>query len=548
VSRSSAADGGGCRIRARRLRDGTPPSADASPEALEPYLADASGAPRGAARGLVRPSTEEEAAAFLRATLDRGLPILPQAARTSLTGGAIPRGEVVVSVERLRGLGPVEMDGAGARATFGAGVRLRELQAHVARAGFYYPAVPTHAEAMIGGTASTNAGAAASFKYGATRQWICGLRVLLFNGDLLEIERGQVVARPDQPFRVALADGAELTVPCPAYRLPDLKKVAAGYHTADPLDLVDLFVGAEGTLGLITAVRVALAPAPPALVSGLLFLADSGRAFDLAAELREAALAARRRRDSAGPDIRAIEWLDAGSLDLLRRHADARRRRVRLPDEARAGVLFEMELGEPTDDARARERLAAALDGGGDGRDDGLLRLFRLLRARGVLDDLDLAWPDDDRRRRELAELREAVPQRVNETLARRPGVAKCGGDLIVPFERLREMMRAYDDGFRRRGLEHAVWGHLGDGNLHPNALPCDARETELAQEALLEFAREAARLGGCPLAEHGVGRNPLKQRMLREFLGESALAQMRRVKRALDPPGRFAPGVLFSA
>jgi FAD/FMN-containing dehydrogenase len=126
--------------------------------------------------------------------------------------------------------------------------------------------------------------------------------------------------------------------------------------------------------------------------------------------------------------------------------------------------------------------------------------------------------------------------------------VSKVGGDLIVPFDQLPAMLRAYGDGFRARGLEWAVWGHLSDGNLHPNALPHDADEVRLAYDAQREFADRAARAGGCPLSEHGVGRNRFKQELLRGFLGEEAVPQMRAIKRAFDPDSRLAPGVLFPA
>jgi D-lactate dehydrogenase (cytochrome) len=532
-------------ISAQRLPDVTPPPIREAPEAIEPYLEDASGAPRGYATGLVRVASEAEAAAFLRATAERGVKVLPQAARSSLTGGAIPQGEVIVNVEALREAGPLQRTTEGARATFGAGLRLRELQEIVAERGFYYPPVPTYQEAMIGGSASTNAGGAATFKYGVTREWIQGLSVLLFNGDLLAIERGQAVARPGESFRIRLTEGDELAVPAPDYRLPDLKKISAGYHAADPLDLVDLFVGSEGTLGLITAVSVELVPSPPAVVTGLVFLPDEEAAFELAADLRRAAQSARDRGDLAGPDVRAIEWMDPNCLEILRRHDEARKRRIRLPQTARAGVLFEMELDEPTSNERAQEQLAAALNGGSAER---LIRLFRILRDHDAVDDLEFAFPEDGNRHQALAELREAVPQRVGEQAARTPGVAKMGGDFIVPFERLREMMRIYADGFERRGLAYAVWGHLGDGNLHPNAMPQTEDEGQRAVEALLEFGDETVRRGGCPLSEHGVGRSALKQRLLRRFLGEDALEQMLRIKRALDPHGRFAPGVLFPA
>ena len=168
------------------------------------------------------------------------------------------------------------------------------------------------------------------------------------------------------------------------------------------------------------------------------------------------------------------------------------------------------------------------------------------------MDGLEFAFPEDEPRQLAFAALREAVPQRVGEILAarrrERGGVRKVAGDLIVPFEELPSMIDFYREGFRRRGLRFAIWGHLSDGNLHPNALPRDADQVREGCELLLEFAGEAARRGGCPLSEHGVGRNPVKQEMLRRFLGDAAVATMRRIKLALDPGARFAPGVLFPA
>jgi D-lactate dehydrogenase (cytochrome) len=536
-------------IRARRLAEVEPPQPVTDPSILEAYLEDASGAPPGRAAGLLRPTREAEIGSFLRKTLGQGITILPQAARSSLTAGAIPSNEVVVSVERMSEIGPVDRFPGGARVAVGPGVRLRELREALSPDGYYYPPVPTYHDAMIAGTISTNAGGAASFKYGVTRQWIRGLRVLLFNGDLLEIERGQCTARPGEAFRVELSDGATLVVPVPTYTLPDLKKISAGYHASDPLDLVDLFIGSEGTLGLITGATLDLVPLPAAEVTGLSFLPGDDAALALAAALREAAL--RSRAGSPGhPDVRAIEFMDGGSLDLLREHGDSRRLRVGLPDGAGAALLFELELPETTSNDAAQELLLEFLDGRAvpDGRP--LLRLFELLRDHDGIDDLELAFPEDHARADALREFREAVPKRVNEILGERrrtqTAVKKIGGDLIVPFDRLAHMLDFYREGFARRGLECAIWGHLSDGNLHPNALPRDAEQTRRGLEAMLEFADEAARVGGCPLSEHGVGRNPVKQEMLRRFLGDAAIESMRAVKLGLDPEGRFAPGVLF--
>ena len=118
---------------------------------------------------------------------------------------------------------------------------------------------------------------------------------------------------------------------------------------------------------------------------------------------------------------------------------------------------------------------------------------------------------------------------------------------MIVPFERFGEMMRVYRDGYDRRGLSHAIWGHVSDGNVHPNVIPRTLADVKAGQDAILEFGREVIARGGCPLSEHGVGRSAIKQALLRQLYGEEGIAQMRAVKKALDPHGKLAPGVLFA-
>jgi D-lactate dehydrogenase (cytochrome) len=214
---------------------------------------------------------------------------------------------------------------------------------------------------------------------------------------------------------------------------------------------------------------------------------------------------------------------------------------VTIPEDAGGALLFELELPQPICEAQVEALLA------GDGP---LPRLVRLLEAHEAMDGLVLALPQDEARQRALRELRAAVPGRVNEWLTaarRRDGdVEKLGGDVIVPCERVAELVGHFERACRGRGLAYAIWGHLSDGNLHPNLLAHDGAEVRAGRAILLGLAEEAVRLGGCPLAEHGVGRNALKQEMLRRFLGDGAIGEMRRIKRGLDPGWRFAPGVLF--
>jgi D-lactate dehydrogenase (cytochrome) len=108
-------------------------------------------------------------------------------------------------------------------------------------------------------------------------------------------------------------------------------------------------------------------------------------------------------------------------------------------------------------------------------------------------------------------------------------------------------MMDVYRRGYESRGLDYAIWGHVSDGNVHPNVIPRSFDDVTEGKAALMDFGREIARLGGCPLAEHGVGRNPIKQALLRQLYGDRGIDEMRALKRALDPEWKLAPGVIFT-
>jgi len=125
--------------------------------------------------------------------------------------------------------------------------------------------------------------------------------------------------------------------------------------------------------------------------------------------------------------------------------------------------------------------------------------------------------------------------------------IEKTAADMIVPFDRLDELLTIYDEEFRIRGLDAAVWGHISDGNLHPNVIPRSIADVESGKAAIATFGREVIRLGGSPLAEHGVGRNTVKQQLLLELYGQGGVDAMRAIKRALDPDWKLAPGVLFA-
>jgi D-lactate dehydrogenase (cytochrome) len=242
--------------------------------------------------------------------------------------------------------------------------------------------------------------------------------------------------------------------------------------------------------------------------------------------------------------------MDERCLAILHEDGADRRNDVAFPEETALALLVQLELPPGTTEAEAFSQIESSLNAGA--ASTAVTRICRLLSAYGVFDDTEVALPGNARRAEQLIAVREAVPAGVNQRVGRAqqeidPRIAKTAADMIVPFERFAEMMAIYRDGYRSRGLDFAVWGHISDGNVHPNVLPRSYDDVERGKEAILYFGREVARLGGCPLAEHGVGRNPVKQALLRGLYGDAGIDEMRAVKRALDPDWKLAPGVIFS-
>ncbi len=499
-------------------------------DALAARLEDAAHTPGGHAPLLALPESEGEVAWVLR----EAPTVLAVGAQSSLTGGATPFGEWLLGTERLDTL---SLDAAARRARAGAGVALSTLVQAARGAGLFYPPVPTFRGAFVGGTLATNAAGAATFKYGSTRAWVEALCVVLPWGEVLEIERGQCRAHAEGRFEIVGLDGRARHVPLPGYLMPAVVKISAGYHAAPGMDLVDLFVGSEGTLGVVTEALLRLAPEPAQMVA-LVPLRDEAAALALTAALRDAAHATWAAGDARGVDVAAIESLDRRSLELLREEGADRAQGLPLPDRTQAALVVQLEL-------------APGVDPEDDAEDSPLARFARLVSAHASADELLLALPGDTRLRSRIEALREAVPEAVNRRVGeaqrtRDARVHKVASDMIVPFEALSAFLDSTHAVFARRGLDHAVWGHVSDGNLHANLIPRGMDDVHAGEQALLELGARAIELGGCPLSEHGVGRSRVKQELLRRLYGEPGLAQMRAVKTALDPEGRLAPGVLF--
>lgn len=525
-------------------------SAERISESYADYLSDESRFGPAAADRLVFATDESHVARTLCDATAAGGQVTLSAGRTGIVGGAVPTRGTLLSLARMdRLLGMRRLPDGRLVLRAEPGVTIATLAGRLERKDlgidepglpgderdalrafladdrrYFYPPDPTEAEAHLGATAATNASGARSLKYGATRAHVEGLRVCLASGDVLDIDRGDCTA-DGRTFTISGASG-EIVVRVPTYEMPSTKS-AAGYFARPGMDLVDLFVGSEGTLGVITEVRVALAPCPEGILSALAFFESDDEAV---AFVRHA------RGDGAGYDRApvtplALEFFDSRSLDFLRRRKaeeGAASEIPELPDYARSGILFEEAY---TDDTlpEVYEAWEALLSTHGSSME----------RTWGGMEESEIA---------RLKALRHGVAEQVNGEIARarnaHPEIHKVGTDAAVPPDSLEPMFAFLRERLEGTGLRFVVFGHIGDNHLHMNIMPRDVDELKAAKGVAMSVAEKAVLVGGTVSAEHGIGK--LKHDFLRVMYGDRGLIEMASVKRALDPGCVLNRGVMF--
>jgi D-lactate dehydrogenase (cytochrome) len=497
----------------------------------------------GTADGIAFPTSRAELCALLREAARAGRRITIQGARTGIAAGAVPDGGLVINLSRMdRILGVTFGPQGEARIRAQAGLTLQALRnfldgaaedtthwdpasraalATLRTGRWMFTPDPTETSASLGGMAACNASGACSFAYGAIRRHIHRLSVALPDGDLLELERGVQTASGRQ-FRLTTGSGRVLAGALPAYELPAVKN-AAGYYAAPDMDLLDLFIGSEGTLGVIAEIELTLIPRPPLTLGVVCFLPDEPRALDLVEWLRTPPPPPGAQRPVA------IEYFDRGVLDLLR---TARSQGAHLPpmaDHWHEAVYVEYAVA---DDA-ALDACSAAL--------------AHWIESRGGSPDDTWASCDDLGRQR-MKEFRHAAPEYVNLRIAERKrqhaGLTKLGTDLAVPDAFLRPVMALYRRDLAAAGLEYVVFGHIGDNHVHVNILPRDMQEYAQGKALYEAWARQVVAWGGSVSAEHGIGK--LKTNLLQVMYGAGGIDQMRALKKLFDPAGLLGTGTLF--
>ena len=487
------------------------------PEQIQDYLSDASYLQGGNAARVAFPESADDVAAILREATHSKTPVTASGAGTGTVAGRVPFGGTVIATNKLNQIRAISREGRSGRAVAEAGVRLIDLQKAVDAEGLLYPPDPTERSCFIGGNLATNASGARTFKYGPTRNYVTALTVALATGEIINIRRGEIFAQ-NRRIEIPVAAGRVIAAQLPSYDMPRVRKHASGYYVAPGMDVIDLFIGSEGTLGVIVAAELKLLAKPEGLLSGVIFFADEAQLLAFVDAARERSLATRgdRPSDGAGLDARAIEYFDQESLRFLRQ------KYPNIPERATGAIFFEQETSSADEDTIMDQWLS-------------------LLESHCAL--ADQSWfATNEADQAGLREFRHALPVLMNEWFAQHKQ-KKVSTDMAVPDEEFAGMLRFYQANLRDGDLRYTIFGHIGDNHVHVNILPRNTSEAERAWEIYRHFIRRAIDTGGTISAEHGIGK--LKRQYLLEMYGEDHLREMAALKRAFDPAGILGRGTM---
>lgn len=443
-------------------------------EKLENYAADEAGEIFGhMPDAVVKPNSTEQVSKVMQLANENNIPITPRGAGSGIAGAAVPLyGGIVLSVERMNHI--LEIDKINRVAVVESGVITNELCQQVLEEGMMYAGYPMSIEtSFIGGNVATNAGGGKVIKYGNTRRHILGLEVVLPTGEVLEF-------------------GGKF------------RKDTWGYN------LLNLMIGSEGTLGIVTKVIVNLVSSANKTVDLLVPFGDVETAVNAVANVIV----------EGGVLPVAVEFMDKRSVDFATKYL-----KTTIPFQDRADAYLVIQL-----DSESKERLEDIYEKVGEiCLDNGALDVF-VAESRT---DSENIW----KVRQEFAEaLRAADPY------------ASLSGDVVVPLSKVPEMMKEIEKICKKHNMKIATVAHIGDGNLHPELLKPDDISVEewpkMAEEIYAEMTEIAIKFGGAGSGEHGIGF--LKKPIFLHTKLEAELNLMRAIKKAFDPNYILNPGKII--
>lgn len=414
---------------------------------------------------------------------------------TGLTGGRTNKGGRVISTIKLNKISDFNLKEKTIRVE--AGVLLKDLQKFLSDTPFFYPPDPTETSASLGGTIATNASGSRTFKYGSTRNWIDEIDIVLPNGKSLMIKRGLYFSDRNL-FNVEI-DNQKINLSIPDTRKP-ISKNSAGYQTYPGMDLIDLFIGSEGTLGIVMSAKLKLFIQPQHFFSFVIFFDKELDALNFISEARELSY-----DKNCNHSASAIEYFDNNALKLLKTKFHE------INPDAGAAVWLEQ-------DSKSEQEF---------------LNLWLPILYKHNADESNIWFAVTEQEKEKIISIRHSVSNLVNEFVAQK-GFRKLGTDTAVPDRELINYYYFSKNLVEKEKIDYVIYGHIGNSHLHLNMLPKNEEEFERGQKIYYALCYEAAKLGGTVSAEHGIGKT--KRHLLNLMYDDITMEQMRSIKKYFDP------------
>jgi D-lactate dehydrogenase (cytochrome) len=482
-----------------------------NPEFIFQYTFDASNL-KGNAQKVYIPENQIELHKIIIDCYNNNEKITIAGAGTGITGARVPFGGSVISTEQLNKILEIGSNYVIVEPY----VTLSQLSEELDKYNLFLPPNPTEINATIGGNVATNASGARTFKYGAIRDWVLELEIILSNGEILNLKRGEIIANNCK--LILKTNNSTYEIPIKDIGMPNIKN-ASGYYIKDNMDAIDLFIGSEGTLGIISKIKLKVINKPDNIIGGIIFFDDEKKLIEFVEELRDISLINNKVDYKENNEIsaRLIEYFDKNSLELIRNKFP------QIPFQSIGAIWFEQEYCDKYEDEIVEK-----------------WNNF-IIKNTTLYEDTWIATNEKEHNR--LREFRHELPLQVYENLSAN-SQTKVGLDTAVPTKYFRLLYENYHKIFSKLDLQNVIFGHIGNSHLHANIFCKNEDEYKLAINIYDEIIKITLDNGGTVSAEHGIGK--LKKKYLKLMYGEQTVNYMKQIKQILDKKNLLNVGNIF--
>jgi D-lactate dehydrogenase (cytochrome) len=483
---------------------------------IDRYLSDSSNL-KGKAKKVFLPESQNELIELVKNCFEKNININLFGSGTGLTGGAVSQNNnaFIISTEKLN---KFQLNRNKLKVTIEPGVIYSDLDKTLKENDLFFPPNPTETSSSLGGNIATNASGSRTFKYGSTRNYVERLKVVVGTGEIIEINRGEIFEKNGK-ISLQAYSGNSIELEISDINMPDIKNTT-GYYLKEGMDAIDLFIGSEGTLGVILEADLRVVPLYDKILGLIIFFDDNQKMLDFVEEAREESL------ENHGVDIsvvggigaRLMEYFDERSLNVLRKFYD------QIPVKAKSAIWIEQEYDEDNE--------PLVLDS-----------WFKLIEKHTSL--TDETWTALNPKEHKLfAEFRHKLPEQVYENLTTND-LRKIGTDTAVYSEDFEEYYGWLYKELEKLEIPYLVFGHIGNSHLHANLFYSGEKQYEKSMDFYNRFVDKTLKLGGTVSAEHGIGK--IKKTYLEKMYGEEAINIMKNIKKKLDPKTILNQGNLFN-